>query len=90
MRNSFKIDRLGIIPILRFEHVDIYRQNLLALAADPDLQDSDGGKETNVYDQFLPGIALEHPLGAGELYGSVHKGMIALPRFLVFWWNRTG
>jgi len=90
LRNSFKVDRLGIIPILRFEHVDMYRQDLLVQGADPDLQGTDGGKETNVYDQFLPGIALEHPLGGGELYGSVHKGMIAPSKVFGFLVEQDG
>ncbi|WP_318344627.1 carboxypeptidase-like regulatory domain-containing protein [Flagellimonas baculiformis] len=90
VRNEFHLGDLGIVPILRFEHVDMYRQNLLVLAQDPDLQGTSEGREPSVYNQFLPGISLDYPLGSGELYGSVYQGMIAPSKVFGFLVEQDG
>lgn len=77
LRNHFQFGDWGMVPILRFEHVDMYRQDLLALSQDPDLEGSGSGLESSIYDQFLPGFTLERKLDNGELYASVYQGMIA-------------
>ncbi|MDC6386926.1 TonB-dependent receptor [Flagellimonas taeanensis] len=90
VRNEFHLGDLGVVPILRFEHVDMYRQNLLVLAQDPDLQGTSEGREPSVYNQFLPGITLDYPLGSGELYGSVYQGMIAPSKVFGFLVEQDG
>lgn len=90
VRNEFHLGDLGVVPILRFEHVDMYRQNLLVLAQDPDLQGTLEGREPSVYNQFLPGITLDYPLGSGELYGSIYQGMIAPSKVFGFLVEQDG
>src|SRR5690606_38260757 len=90
LRNSFGIGEWGMVPILRFEHVNMYRQDLLALAQDPDLQGTGSGRETSVYNQFLPGFTLDRKLGDGKLYGSVYQGMIAPSKVFGFLVERGG
>lgn len=90
VRNEFHFGKLSAIPILRFEHVDMYRQNLLALAQDPDLQSTSEGREPNVYNQFLPGLTLSHAYGNGEFYGSVYEGMIAPSKVFGFLVEQNG
>src|SRR5690606_3843821 len=77
LRNNFAFHRWNVTPILRIEHVNMYRQDLIAMANNPDLQDTKEGRETNVYTQFLPGLTLEFNVGGGHLYGSLYQGMIA-------------
>ncbi len=55
---EFNIGKWGITPILRVEHVDMYRQNLLALAQNPNINSTEEGREPNVYTQFCTGITV--------------------------------
>lgn len=77
IRNEFNFGQWAITPILRFEHVDMYRQDLLALAKNPNIANTTQGRDPNVYNQFLPGITAEYRLSSGALYGSIYQGMIA-------------
>jgi len=90
IRNEFKIGKWGITPILRLEHVDMYRQNLLALAQNPNLNSTVEGREPNVYTQFLPGITIDYRIKNGELFGSIYQGMIAPSKVFGFLVEQDG
>jgi len=90
IRNEFHLGKLGITPILRFEHVDMFRQDLLTLAQNPDLEGTTEGRETNVYNQFLSGITINYEYGNGEFYGSVYQGMIAPSKVFGFLVEQDG
>lgn len=84
IRNEFNFNQLSITPILRAESVSMYRQNLITVAQNPDLQDITSGRETNNYTQVLPGITLDYTFGKGNLYGSIYEGMIAPSKIFGF------
>lgn len=90
VRNEFHMGKIGITPILRFEHVDMYRQDLIAQAQDPTLQGTTEGREPNVYDQFLPGLTINHQYENGELFGSIYQGMIAPSKVFGFLVEQDG
>lgn len=90
LRNEFNIGQWGITPILRFEHVDMYRQNLITLAQNPDINSTEEGKEPNVYSQLLPGITIDFRLQKGELFGSIYQGMIAPSKVFGFLVEQNG
>jgi Fe(3+) dicitrate transport protein len=90
VRNEFNIGKWGITPIVRFEHVDMYRQDLIALAQDPNVNSIEEGREPNVYNQFLPGITLDYRIKNGELYGSLYEGMIAPSKVFGFLVEQDG
>lgn len=90
VRQQFQLNRWNITPILRYEHVDMYRQNLLQLSTDPGLPNRNYGRETNVYDQFMPGITIEYAVGAHQFYGSLFQGMTAPSKNFGFLVERDG
>ena len=90
VRNEFNFGKWGITPILRFEHVDMYRQNLIAVAQDPNSNNTKEGREPNVYNQFLPGITLDYKTGFGEFFGSIYEGMIAPSKVFGFLAEQDG
>ncbi|MDF0717557.1 TonB-dependent receptor [Muricauda sp. 334s03] len=90
IRNEFHFGKWGVTPILRFEHVDMFRQDLLALSQNPDLESTTEGREPNVYNQFLPGITVNYDYGNGEFYGSVYQGMIAPSKVFGFLVEQDG
>ncbi|MDF0708682.1 carboxypeptidase-like regulatory domain-containing protein [Flagellimonas okinawensis] len=90
IRNEFHFGKWGVTPILRFEHVDMFRQDLLALSQNPDLESTTEGREPNVYNQFLPGITVNHDYGDGEFYSSVYQGMIAPSKVFGFLVEQNG
>ncbi len=90
VRNEFNIGKWGITPILRFEHVDMYRQDLIAVGQNPNINSTEEGREPNVYTQFLPGITLEYETNYGELYGSIYEGMIAPSKVFGFLVEQDG
>jgi len=90
VRNEFNIGRWGITPILRFEHVDMYRQDLIAVAQDPNINSTEEGREPNVYTQFLPGITLDYQTNYGEFFGSIYEGMIAPSKVFGFLVEQDG
>jgi Fe(3+) dicitrate transport protein len=90
IRNEFNIGQWGITPILRFEHVDMYRQDLLALANNPNILNTEQGREPNIYNQFLPGITVEYRLRHGAIYGSIYQGMIAPSKVFGFLVEQDG
>ena len=90
IRNEFNLDKWGITPILRLEHVDMYRQDLLALARDPDLHGTGQGREPNVYTQLLPGITIDYQIANGEIFGSLYNGLIAPSKVFGFLVEQDG
>ncbi|MER3318572.1 MAG: TonB-dependent receptor [Allomuricauda sp.] len=90
VRNEFHFGKLGVTPILRFEHVDMFRQDLFALSQNPDLKSTIQGREPNVYNQFLPGITVNYDYDNGEFYGSVYQGMIAPSKVFGFLVEQDG
>ncbi|HCB47554.1 MAG: hypothetical protein CL554_12250 [Algoriphagus sp.] len=90
IRNEFNIGKWGITPILRLEYVDMYRQNLLALAQNPNINSTEEGREPNVYTQFLPGITIDYRIRNGEFYGSIYQGMIAPSKVFGFLVEQDG
>lgn len=90
IRNEFNIGKWGITPILRFEHVDMYRQDLIAVAQNPNINSKEEGREPNVYSQFLPGVTLDYKIKNGEFYGSIYQGMIAPSKVFGFLVEQDG
>ncbi len=90
IRNEFNIGKWGITPILRVEHVDMYRQDLIAVAQDPTINSTKEGRESNVYTQFLPGITVDYSIKDGEFYGSIYQGMIAPSKVFGFLVEQDG
>ncbi|ASV28997.1 TonB-dependent receptor [Maribacter cobaltidurans] len=90
VRNEFNIGKWGITPILRFEHVDMYRQDLIAVAQNPNINSTEEGREPNVYTQFLPGITLDYQTNYGEFYGSIYEGMVAPSKVFGFLVEQNG
>nr|WKN35755.1 TonB-dependent receptor [Tunicatimonas sp. TK19036] len=90
VRNKFQFNKLGIIPIFRFEHVDMYRQDVLALAQNTDLNGLEEGREPNIYNVFLPGLTLEYQLPKGAVFGSIYEGFIAPSKIFGFLVEQNG
>jgi Fe(3+) dicitrate transport protein len=90
IRNEFNLDRWKITPIVRIEHVEMTQQNLLALAADPNIQDSDEYKLKNSYTIALPGTTVEYEFGSQTLFTSAYRGFIAPSKVFGFFVERNG
>ena len=90
IRNEFNIGKWGITPILRLEYVDMYRQDLLALAQNPNINSTEEGREPNAYTQFLPGLTVDYRIQDGEFYGSIYQGMIAPSKVFGFLVEQDG
>jgi len=90
VRNEFNINKWSITPIIRFEHVDMFRQNLITISDNPDLGGTKEGREPNIYSQLLPGITVDYRLPKGQLYGSIYEGMIAPSKVFGFLVEQDG
>lgn len=90
IRNEFSFGRWDVTPIIRFEHVDMYRQDLIAVAMNPNTGSTSDGQEPNVYNQFLPGITIDYRTGKGEFYTSIYEGMIAPSKVFGFLVEQDG
>jgi Fe(3+) dicitrate transport protein len=90
VRNEFNINRINVTPILRFEHIEMYRQNVLAAAQDPDATSPDAGKLYSSYNVVMPGLTVGYEIPAGEVYGSVYQGFIAPSKIFGFFVERNG
>lgn len=77
VRNMFRFADFRVTPIFRVEHVDMFRQNQLALSRDPLLEGSDENRQYNTYDVFLPGLTLSWVPRNNEIYTSLYEGFIA-------------
>ena len=90
VRNEFHFDKLGITPIFRIEHIDMYRQDLIAAAQNPNSTGLDSGREPNTYGVFLPGITVDYQTRSGEIFGSIYEGFIAPSKVFGFLVERDG
>ena len=90
IRNEFNLNKFGITPIVRFEHIDMYRQNMLSLRYDPDITGLEDGREYNVYDVLMPGITLDYEIPSGEIFGSIYQGFIAPSKVFGFLVEQDG
>src|SRR5690606_26076413 len=90
LRNEFNINRFSITPIVRFEHIEMYRQNVLAAAQDPDATSPDAGKVRNTYNVAMPGVTVGYEIPGGEVYGSIYQGFIAPSKIFGFFVERNG
>ena len=90
LRNEFNFNKFSVTPIMRFEYVDMYRQNLLDISQDPDITGLKDGREPNTYSIFLPGITIDYQLKDSEVYTSVYKGFIAPSKVFGFLVEQNG
>ncbi|MCB0457544.1 MAG: TonB-dependent receptor plug domain-containing protein, partial [Flavobacteriaceae bacterium] len=90
VRNEFNVNKWSFTPILRFEHVNMYRQDLIATAQDPTITNTKDGRAPNVYNQFLPGLTVDYDIKNGELFGSIYEGMIAPSKVFGFLVEQNG
>lgn len=90
VRNEFNFGKWSFIPIARFEYIDMYRQDLLELAQNPDLSDDDEGKISNVNTVFLPGATFAYDIPRNEFYVSIYRGFIAPSKVFGFFVERDG
>ncbi len=90
VRNEFRFGDWSITPIVRMEHIDMYRQDLLALALDPALPDTKQGRERNTYHAFLPGVTVDYRLENGAVFGSIYEGFIAPSKVFGFLVEQDG
>ncbi|MCB0570858.1 MAG: TonB-dependent receptor [Phaeodactylibacter sp.] len=90
VRQAFHVGKMGITPIVRIEHIDMYRQNLLALSKDPNLDGVAYGREPNRYNVLLPGLTLDYRIPHGEVFGSIYEGFIAPSKVFGFLVERDG
>ena len=90
VRNEFNFGLWSVTPIARFEHIDMYRQDLLALSQDPNLSGTSEGRQRNVYDVFLPGLTVDYRIPAGEVFGSIYRGFIAPSKVFGFLVEQDG
>lgn len=89
-RNEFVINKFKFTPILRMEHVNMYRQNLLKLAQDSTINGITDGREPNIYTQFLPGLTAEYEMSSGTIFSSIYQGMIAPSKVFGFLVEQNG
>lgn len=90
IRNEFDLGRLHITPITRFEHIDMYRQNVLNLSQNPNQGSIADGREPNVYNVVLPGLTVDYRIAGGEIFGSIYQGFIAPSKVFGFLVERDG
>lgn len=90
LRNEFNIHRFSVTPIVRFEHIEMFRQNVLAAAQDSDATSPNGGRIRNAYNVVMPGLTIGYKTPAGEVYGSIYQGFIAPSKIFGFFVERNG
>lgn len=77
LRYSLNTEKWRFTPIVRMEHVNMFRQDLLALADNPDLSGEDEGRVYNNYSVVLPGLSVAKKMNGGEWSASIYRGFIA-------------
>lgn len=90
VRQEFVFGSFSLTPIVRFEHVEMYRQDLLALSQNPDLTSTHSGRMINTYSILMPGSTAAFKLAHGEFYGSIYEGFIAPSDVFGFLVERDG
>lgn len=86
----FNYKKISIAPIVRFEDVSMYKQNLKELANNPNLQNDKQGKNYNRYLQILPGISTDFNSSIGKFHASIFHGMIAPSKVFGFLVEQNG
>lgn len=89
-QNQFNFGTWTITPILRLEHINMFRQDLIAAADNPNLINTKEGREYNIYTQALPGISIEKKVKNGIVYSGVYQGMIAPSKVFGFLVEQDG
>lgn len=89
-RNEFNFGKFNLTPIARFEYINMYRQDRLALAQNPDITSPTTGRLINKYNVLLPGLTAGYELLKGEIYGSAYQGFIAPSKVFGFFVERNG
>jgi Fe(3+) dicitrate transport protein len=80
LKNTFNLGKLALVPMFRFELIDMDKFNLLSIASDPDNDGTeDYGAINNKFNVVLPGININYMLldsatKSLEVYGGVYKG----------------
>lgn len=90
VRNEFNFGPWSVTPIVRTEYVKMYRQDLLALRSDPNIQSLEDGRLYNSYQVFLPGITTGYSFGSSEIYTSLYRGFIAPSKVFGFLIEQDG
>ncbi|SEL82932.1 Fe(3+) dicitrate transport protein [Parapedobacter koreensis] len=89
-RNVFRFGQWNVTPIVRFEYINMYRQDVLAVAGDPTIDRAEAKREYNDYPVVLPGVTLDYQLVKGEIFGSIYKGFIAPSKVFGFLVEQDG
>ncbi len=89
-QNKFSFGPWKVIPIIRMEHINMFRQDLIAVADNPTLTSTEEGREFNIYTQFLPGISLDRKVQNGLIYGGIYQGMISPSKVFGFLVEQDG
>ncbi|OYX09813.1 MAG: hypothetical protein B7Z16_18530, partial [Algoriphagus sp. 32-45-6] len=90
IRNEFNFGNWSVTPMARFEHIDMYQQNLLQLAQNPDLESADEGKVGSANNVFLPGATVAYKIPENEFFASIYRGFIAPSKVFGFLVERDG
>lgn len=90
VRNEFNVRKFSFTPIMRFEHIEMFRQNVLAASQDPDIPNAEAGKIKSTYNVLMPGMTIGYEIPGGEVYGSVYQGFIAPSKIFGFFVERNG
>jgi Fe(3+) dicitrate transport protein len=77
VRQEFNFSAFRIVPIVRFEHVDMFRLDVLQQSQNPNLTDPKDGRLGNTYQVVLPGLTASWNYSSGEVFGSIYRGFIA-------------
>jgi Fe(3+) dicitrate transport protein len=84
VRNESHFGEWAFTPILRVEHVGMWRQDRLALALQPGLNSATSGRVRNNYTVLMPGATLSRRLGNLEAYAGAYRGFIAPSEVFAF------
>ena len=90
VRNEFNFGNFSVTPIARFEYIDMYQQNILQLAQNPDLESADEGKIGSKNTVFLPGTTVAYKIPENEFFASIYRGFIAPSKVFGFLVERDG
>ncbi|MCB0668417.1 MAG: TonB-dependent receptor plug domain-containing protein, partial [Saprospiraceae bacterium] len=90
LRNEFRIKRFQVVPIVHFEHINMYRQDVLELSRNPFITDIEQGRIRNSYTSFLPGLSVTYSQKQSQLFASIYRGFIAPSKVFGFYVERNG
>jgi Fe(3+) dicitrate transport protein len=90
VRNESHFGKWTFTPIVRMEHVGMWRQDRLAVALQPGLSSAATGRVRNNYTILLPGATLSRRLGSLEAYVGAYRGFIAPSEVFAFLSDQGG